>query len=421
MTSIKMRLLWLCLFIALGLLPASLRATNFVFTNDNVYSPSNSVTVFRVNPTTYALIKVGTYPTGGMGWSNGGYLASNRIVTSPNGNYVFAHNAGDNTVSVLRVNKATGALTPISGSPFSTLGNGLFGASLAITPNGDFLFIAHTYSETITRFSVAANGRLTYLGSTDLTNFGSVLDGTKVRPDGKFLAVALFNRSKGKVAMFSIGHEGALAAVPGSPFPVAGVGPVAGLDFECGCNLLFAGESDLPQTAVDVFSVGKKGALTEVLGSPFVFGGIESDVVLYSAFGRLLFVSNQVTDSIWALKVDSSGVLTPGPNSPVPVGTFFYRVGMASNSLVNPHTHETVHLLYVAMLNNGVAVFTVAEDGTLTEVAGSPFPTGVSGGLMSIAVTPGGYCGGPIDRGEFLPGQTRNEDEPCVEAHDVCR
>ena len=92
MASIKMRLLWFSFFIMPALLPASLQATNFVFTNDNAYA--NSVTVFKVNPTTYALSKVGTYPTGGVGWSGGAYFASNRIVTSPNGNYVFAHNAG---------------------------------------------------------------------------------------------------------------------------------------------------------------------------------------------------------------------------------------------------------------------------------------------------------------------------------------
>jgi len=148
----------------------------------------------------------------------------------------------------------------------------------------------------------------------------------------------------------------------------------------------------LPQTAVDVFSVRRNGALKEVLGSPFVFGGSESDVVFYSPFGRLLFVSDQVTDSIWALKVDPSGVLTAGPNSPVSAGTFYPRVGMASHSLVNPHTRRTVHLLYVALMNNAVAVFTVAMDGTLTQVAGSPFPTGVSGGLMSIAATPDDGC-----------------------------
>ena len=293
-------------------------------------------------------------------------------------------------MSVLRVNKATGALTPIPGSPFSTQGNGLLGASLAITPDGDFLFIAHTYSETITRFRVAPKGTLTYLGSTDLSNFGSVLDGIAIRPDGDLLAVALFDINK--VAMFDIGRKGTLAAVPGSPFASAGIGPVAGLDFQCDCKLLFAGEAELPQTAVNVFHAGKNGTLKEVLGSPFVFGGIESDIVLYSAFGQLLFVSNQVTDSIWALKVDPSGVLTPGPNSPVSVGTFYPHVGMASNSFGNPHSRHAVVLLYVANVNNAVAVFTVAEDGTLTQVAGSPFSTGVSGGLESIAVTPGGSC-----------------------------
>jgi hypothetical protein len=54
----------------------------------------------------------------------------------------------------------------------------------------------------------------------------------KVTPDRKFLAMA---QSSG-LAMFSIGSNGALTTVPGSPFSLFGVG----LDVNCASNLLFA-------------------------------------------------------------------------------------------------------------------------------------------------------------------------------------
>jgi hypothetical protein len=49
--------------------------------------------------------------------------------------------------------------------------------------------------------------------------------------------------------------------------------------------------------------------------------------------------------------------------------------------------------LYVAsFFSNSISVFSVASNGALTEVAGSPFPTGQPGGLLSLAAFPPKSC-----------------------------
>lgn len=372
--------------VALAMLPASLAAGNFVFTNNDPAGP-NSVTVFRVAPTTYALDKIGNFSTGGNG-CGGALYATKLIVTSPNGNYVFAANDEDNNIAVLRVDKATGELTFID--TYSTGGSDCGGASLAITPDGKFLYVENPDSYNLTTFSVAEDGTLNSLGLTSLPNFS---DGVQVAPNGKFLAVAFFYINK--VAMFSIGKTGALTQVPGSPFAVRYGGNAAGVSFKCNSRFLFTGEANDTQTAVDAFSVAKDGSLTEILGSPFAFfdnEAVNSNVVLYKSFGQLLFVSNQDSHTVVDFKVDSQGLLAAGPNSPFPIGPGGIATGMASNSVGNFESHKTGHLLYVARKQGTVAVFTVGTDGTLTQVTGSPFPTGVGGPLQSLAVWPGGGC-----------------------------
>jgi DNA-binding beta-propeller fold protein YncE len=387
---LKRLLFWLgvVVFAAAVLLPASLQASNFVFTNNDILGP-NSVTAFSVDSTTLALTNLGTTGTGGTG-CGGGYYASNRIVTSPDGKYLYVANIGSNNITIFRVNERTGALTAV-GSPVAT-GSGAVGCtsgiSLAVTPCGDFLYAATADFQNIRIFSVARNGTLRPVGG--LVSLPDTPDGINVRPDGKFLAVALPDYNE--VAMFSIGRSGALTAVPGSPFAAGGPGPpagVAGVDFNSSGELLFGGQANFGATIVDVFGVGRNGALSPVAGSPFTFdiGTSNSNLVLWDP-GHLLFASNQDSSSVIDFIVGPKGKLTLGANQPVSLGSNAIPAGMAVNT-IRTRTWRTVALLYVAdSYYSQVFVFTVDRDGTLNAVPGSPFPTGEADftGLRSLAV-----------------------------------
>jgi 6-phosphogluconolactonase (cycloisomerase 2 family) len=382
---------WLGVMVFAGavLLPASLQASNFVFTNNNILI-SNSVTAFSVNPSDGVLTKLGTTGTDGAG-CGGGVYAPNRIITSPDGKYLYVSNDGSDNITIFRVNKWTGAITPV-GSPAAT-GNTSGcttpnGMSLAVTPGGDFLYAATRNSQNIRIFSVAKNGTLSQVGG--LVPLPGTPDSIKVRRDGKFLAAGLF--SSNNVAMFCIGPSGTLAVVPGSPFASGGPGypsGVAGVDFNPRGDLLFGGQANFGATIVDVFGVGRNGTLSPVTGSPFTFdlGTSNSNVVLDPS-GHILYASNQDSSSVIDFIVGPNGALTLGANQPVSLGSNVFPVGMAVNTLFS-YDLGTQTFLYVADYHySQVFVFTVDYDGTLTAVHGSPFATGEGDetGLYSLAV-----------------------------------
>ena len=188
--------------------------------------------------------------------------------------------------------------------------------------------------------------------------------------------------------MFSIGPRGALTAVPGSPFATGGqyFGGDASVDFNSSGDLLFGGEWSF-NISVDVFGVGCKGALSPVAGSPFTFDSASGSMVVLSDPSHLLFVSNLGSSSVTDFIGSPKGVLTPGVNQPVNLGAG-EPTGMAVNTIQTP-TGRRVTLLYVADYEySQVFGFEVDRDGTLTAVPGSPFPTGEGEytGLMSLAV-----------------------------------
>lgn len=58
---------------------------------------------------------------------------------APPGTFLYVTNAGANTVSAYTVDSASGALSPVSGSPFPT---GTQPMAAAVDPSGKFLFVA---------------------------------------------------------------------------------------------------------------------------------------------------------------------------------------------------------------------------------------------------------------------------------------
>jgi YVTN family beta-propeller protein len=293
---------------------------------------------------------------------------------------LFATNEQTNNISVFSIDPATGDLTIVPGSPFPTGGISGSGISLGVTPDNEFLFASSSGSNDITVFSVAANGTLTPIPGSPFAA-GGLPDGIKVSPDGRFLAVALI--SPDAVGVFTIESNGALTAVPGSPFPAAAFGSVAGVDINCASNLLFGGEANVVGTNIDAFSMGSNGALIPIPGSPFNNQGTgnNSNVVVLSPSDRHLFVSNQVSNTITVFDVASDGALSLVSGSPF---------GSQGGPPTTMATNEAGTLLYV---NNGglISVFRIASDGNLTQVAGSPFSTN-SSVVGGIAAFPSKNC-----------------------------
>jgi DNA-binding beta-propeller fold protein YncE len=73
--------------------------------------------------------------------------------------FVYAANNGSNNVSAFSVTPSSGALTPVSGSPYAA---GTAPTAIAADPAGKFIYVANVGSNNITAYAVSpSSGALT--------------------------------------------------------------------------------------------------------------------------------------------------------------------------------------------------------------------------------------------------------------------
>ncbi len=342
-------------------LPASLTAQSFVYVNNQ--DTTNTISGFSV-AASGALTPIAGSPfvTGGAG-SSVTCFGLDRMVVSTVDNLLFISNSGDQTISVFQINPTTGALTIAPGSPVASglAADGCGGMSLAATPDGHFLMASSNGS--IQSFNVAASGALTpALLSTPAAPATSV--GMKISSDGKYLALS----NETSVSMYTIDpNTSALTSVATSPFARQSTGLISGLEFSCAVDTLYASESSFGSSAItDAWSIGAAtsaapGALTPVAGSPLLTPGLnDSNAIALSPDGNRLFTTDQLNGKIASFNVAAGGGLTS-------IGNFN---GVGSVHVPTGLTVDAAGaFLYVADDTFGIAVFSIATDGSLTPVS----------------------------------------------------
>jgi len=137
------------------------------------------------------------------------------------GNQLFVSNAHDGanagSVSVYDV-APDGSLNAITGSPFADLQTAP--CWVAMSPDGHALFAVNTAVPSISRYSVAANGTLTLIGSTGFASpTGLRPFDAQVSPDGGFLYVV--DAGVAKISAFAVDGT-SLTELTGSPFSIPG-------------------------------------------------------------------------------------------------------------------------------------------------------------------------------------------------------
>jgi 6-phosphogluconolactonase (cycloisomerase 2 family) len=123
--------------------------------------------------------------------------------------------AGNGTVSAFKV-ADDGTLTSIGDSPFADQQTAP--CWIEITHDGRFLFTVNTASQSISRYTIAANGALTLLGSTPMNGAAGGLApfDARLSPSGDTLWVV---DSTGAVSGFAV-HGGDLTELSSSPTPL---------------------------------------------------------------------------------------------------------------------------------------------------------------------------------------------------------
>jgi 6-phosphogluconolactonase (cycloisomerase 2 family) len=174
----------------------------------------NDLSAYLIDSSTGALT-----PISGSPFSAGSTPMTVRI--DPSGKYAYVANANSNNISAYSINSSTGALAPIAGSPFSS--GGLFPTGLAIDPSGGFIYVTNLNSNNVSAFSLnSGTGVLTPIsGSPFASGVGPI--GASVHPSGKFVYVS--DDGAGTVTAYAIdGASGALTPISGSPFAASGTG-----------------------------------------------------------------------------------------------------------------------------------------------------------------------------------------------------
>ncbi len=204
-------------------------------------------------------------------------------------------------------------------------------------------------------------------------------DAVAFSPNGDLLATA--NETSSTSSVFSVATDGTLTPIAGSPFP-AGPTPDSIAFSPDGTLLATANQSGATSGSVSVFSVAADGTLTPVAGSPFTLGDSEIPYgVTFSPNGALLATAdtNSVGGAVSMFSVASDGTLSQVPNSPFSNGeTLGFSVAFSPSGGL---------LATADGSNNAISVFTVAGDGQLTPAAGSPVGTGVANPL-AVAFDP---------------------------------
>jgi len=189
------------------------------------------------------------------------------------------------------------------------------------------------------------------------------------------------DRTPNTISAFSAAANGALSSVPGSPFATGGNGSGGGsfapnrITAAIVKNFLYAGNSG--SNNVSAFSINPvTGVLTSVAGSPFATGGsagISGMSLTTTPDDKFLIVANGASMTISVFSVAVNGALTAVAGSPFPSG--------AASSLVSAKVTSDAKFLAVSSAPPGnIFMFTISAAGALAAAPGSPTAaTGAAG------------------------------------------
>src|SRR5215469_2863592 len=292
----------------------------FLYTAD--FQPG-AMAGYSINSATGALT-----PVPGSPYTLGGLVSS--VATDPTGSFLYVTRAKylnpsySNNIAVFRIDPTTGALTEISGSPFAVASCPL---SIAIHSSGKFAYIGSGDPPGITVYNInSTTGALTtqqQLGNSQY-QVGLATD-----PTGKFLYSA--NGPEGLwqppvVFGYSIDlNSGILTSLPGSPFSADGNTP-SWITIHPSGRFAYAADSSSGLASGDLsgYALDSSGALTTVPGSPFPVGQYPVSAAI-DASGTFAYVANQQSSSISSFRINAStGSLTPLPAITVAGAGFTY-------------------------------------------------------------------------------------------------
>ncbi len=302
------------------------------------------------------------------------------------------NNTGEGNISGYSEAVGTGSLSLLSDSPYGDALNQP--NAIAVDPQMKLLFAAGAGAGSqptgeIVAFSLdASTGSL----SSPVTTTPAIVPSwLTVGPSGKFLYVS--HHGTDSISAYSIAANGALTEIAGSPFtlPAANCGlfceaTADQMAYDPQAETLYV-QSDYGWI-VGTFTVNATtGALTWVYNEPT---GSGPSAVTVDTTGKFVYVTNAVNANVSAYSVTTTAMSGANPEPLTPVaGQPFTAGGTPVSVVVEP----TDHYLYVANSgDNTISAFSIdSGSGALTQITGSPFAiAGGSAAPNQIAVDASG-------------------------------
>jgi 6-phosphogluconolactonase (cycloisomerase 2 family) len=221
-------------------------------------------------------------------------------------------------IDAYAITGSTGALTVITGSPFTFSGTEVY--SLATDAAGKFLFVCAANNDMVQVYTInQTTGALTPVGTFSTAGFSAQATSDGL---GKYLYVTAGNLGN-TVDVYSIGASGALTPIAGSPFFIA----IATLRSEPTGKFLVGVTGNGAKNGVGsdnnvyVFSIDQSsGAPTPVNGSPFATTYIPANLAVHPN-GTLVYTFNGTvtgtTSPMEGFQLNTTtGAVTPLATSP---------------------------------------------------------------------------------------------------------
>jgi 6-phosphogluconolactonase len=240
--------------------------------------------------------------------------------------YVDDNTAGTNTIGAFD-RHLDGSLTPVTGSPFAAGGAGTAGTGAGIASQGAI----------------------------------------QVSRDGRYLIAV--DGGSNQVSVLQIEPFGGLSLVPRGVVSSGGLSPVSVAVHD---NLVYVANAGASGTNLTGFTLNWGGQLQPLAGSTISLpAGSQPGDVLFNPTGTNLVTTLVASSTIASYSVAPDGLLTAASGSPFPAqglgpfGSEFRPTNPTQLFVSNAHNTATD--------SGTVSAFSVASDGTLSSITGSPF------------------------------------------------
>lgn len=240
------------------------------------------------------------------------------IVVTPNNEYLYV--AGLGGIYAYSINSSTGALT-IANSGGAVAVTTLASISMAVSPDGQWLFALSQDGATFNEYQISySTGTLSILATPTYTAAGGATASPKmikVAPNGAYVFAAI--GTGGDLVFTLTTSTGAL----GSTYqqlaaPDAKTSDNA-LTTDANTTYLYIARSG-NTTGVAAYTIGTNGTLTALAGSPFAAGAGPYSVMIDST-GKYLYSANRTDGTISAYTIGTTGGLTAIASSPYASGS----------------------------------------------------------------------------------------------------